>query len=124
MGRKKNQSVWKHYDEQGKGVCCKYCKKFHATSNVNKMSKHLEKCFKCPFDVKKKLQPQSPEREKEGENSTFSGERSSMSRSPSPMTSSTSEISKSVDRMTNEENVCINKNMTIIWKNSHWLNGF
>lgn len=58
MGKKKGPA-WDFFKEKDKGVVCKYCSKEYKHSNVNKMTKHIKKCFKCPQDLKKYLERQS-----------------------------------------------------------------
>lgn len=54
MGKKKGPA-WNFFKEKNKGVECKYCCKEYKHSNVNKMTNHIKKCFKCPADMKKIL---------------------------------------------------------------------
>lgn len=55
MGRPKNDRVWKHYRIiDSKSVQCNYCDKKYK-SNVNRMSKHLTKCFKCPEIIRTEI---------------------------------------------------------------------
>lgn len=68
MGKKKGPA-WDFFKEKDKGVVCKYCSKEYKQSNVNKMTKHIKKCFKCPQDFKKYLDGQTSNiqgKEKEG----------------------------------------------------------
>lgn len=68
MGKKKGPA-WDFFKEKDKGVVCKYCSKEYKQSNVNKMTKHIRKCFKCPQDLKKYLDSQASNiqvKEKEG----------------------------------------------------------
>lgn len=68
MGKKKGPA-WDFFKEKDKGVVCKYCSKEYKQSNVNKMTKHIKKCFKCPQDLKKYLDSQTSNiqgKEKEG----------------------------------------------------------
>jgi hypothetical protein len=58
MGKKKGPA-WDFFKEKNKGVVCKYCAKEYKQSNVNKMTKHIKKCFKCPEDLKKYLESQT-----------------------------------------------------------------
>ncbi|CAH1107791.1 unnamed protein product [Psylliodes chrysocephalus] len=55
MVRKKG-ATWQFFKEKGKsGVVGKYCDLEYKHSNVNKMTKHKKKCFKCPEEMKKIL---------------------------------------------------------------------
>lgn len=68
MGKKKGPA-WDFFKAKDKGVVCKYCSKEYKQSNVNKMTKHIKKCFKCPQDLKKYLESQTGNiqgKEKEG----------------------------------------------------------
>uniref|UniRef100_A0A1B6MU20 BED-type domain-containing protein n=1 Tax=Graphocephala atropunctata TaxID=36148 RepID=A0A1B6MU20_9HEMI len=56
---KKKGPAWDFFKEKDKGVVCKYCSKEYKQSNVNKMTKHIKKCFKCPQDMKKYLESQT-----------------------------------------------------------------
>lgn len=55
MGKKKGPA-WDFFKTKDKGVLCKYCNKEYKVSNVNKMTKHIKKCFKCPDALKKVLE--------------------------------------------------------------------
>lgn len=110
MGRKKNELVWQHFQKFGKGVLCLFCKKDYKFANVNKMSSHLLSCYKCPYEIKKKLQKEGQDSGKEyGAGASSSG--SDSSRSPSPLSTFTSGISKFVDRISDEDNVSIFNNI-------------
>lgn len=53
MPRKKSK-VWRFWNKnQNNSVSCKYCAKIFKFANVNKMSGHLNKCVKCPEEVRK-----------------------------------------------------------------------
>lgn len=53
MPRPKSK-VWKFWNKNPNGsVSCKYCAKTFKYPNVNKMSGHLNKCVKCPREVRK-----------------------------------------------------------------------
>lgn len=57
MPRKKNNDVWENYfhSATSKTVKCKHCEKVYMFGNVNKMARHLLKCFRCPTVIKNKL---------------------------------------------------------------------
>lgn len=52
---KKKGPVWNFFNENGKGVTCKYCAKDYKQSNSVKMERHIKKCFKCPAELKRIL---------------------------------------------------------------------
>lgn len=52
---KRKGPTWDFFKTKNKGVECKYCSKEYKHANVNKMEKHIKKCFKCPADLKKVL---------------------------------------------------------------------
>lgn len=50
---KKKGVTWTYFRVEDKKVICKYCSKLYKHANVNKMERHIKKCFKCPEDFKK-----------------------------------------------------------------------
>lgn len=55
MGRKKG-AAWSFFNvKKDKSIQCKYCNVEYKHANVNKMERHIEKCFKCPVGLKKIL---------------------------------------------------------------------
>lgn len=55
MGKKKGPA-WNFFNiKKDKTVQCKYCNLEYKHANVNKMEKHIKKCFKCPVGLKKIL---------------------------------------------------------------------
>lgn len=58
MPRKKNTAIWENYfhSATSKTVKCKHCEKVYQFGNVNKMTRHLLKCYKCPTVIKNKIQ--------------------------------------------------------------------
>jgi len=52
---KRKGLAWNFFKEKNKGVTCKYCSKDYQHANVNKMTQHIKKCFKCPADMKNAL---------------------------------------------------------------------
>jgi hypothetical protein len=55
MGKKKGPA-WQLFKDNNKGgVVCKYCNLVYKHANVNKMTNHIRKCFKCPEETKKVL---------------------------------------------------------------------
>lgn len=52
MGKKKGPA-WQFFKDKNKGgVVCKYCNIEYKHANVNKMTNHIRKCYKCPEDMK------------------------------------------------------------------------
>ncbi|XP_046404242.1 uncharacterized protein LOC124169634 isoform X2 [Ischnura elegans] len=49
---KKKGPAWDFFYEKDKGVQCKFCSKEYKHSNVNKMTRHIVKCFECPSNLK------------------------------------------------------------------------
>ena len=55
MGKKKGPA-WNFFNvKKNKSVQCKYCNVEYKHANVNKMERHIKKCFQCPAGLKKLL---------------------------------------------------------------------
>lgn len=52
---KKKGPTWNFFKVKNKGVVCNFCFKEYTHSNVNKMTRHIKKCLKCPAGIKKIL---------------------------------------------------------------------
>lgn len=128
MGRKKNDDVWNHFNENKGGVNCNFCQKNYKVPNVTKMKNHLISCLHCPDNIKSKMKGLSVD-EKLAEkvsdalvlagittesaspnSSRASTPQSSRASTPQPLSQTSSRPStpnfpRFVDRMTDKENV-------------------
>lgn len=116
MGRKKDDEVREHFEEDKNGFKCVFCKKHYKNENVTKMRAHLISCLHCPDNVKHALAKHTSTVDGNLAENVFdsldlaaieTASLSASSRASTPQSSraSTPSLARYLDRMTDKDNV-------------------